>query len=312
MACKTFAITMASLVAAACDGRKGPPETPARPKPAPARPAFQEDCSNGAAPRPDRDHAPMCWVPPAEFTMGTPVEPDRPQDGPARRVRITSGFWLDQTEVTIEQFAKFLDANPDVKCNGVHARPDCTSGWTDMEHSILGFNLTDANARLPAEATFVVAQRYCEWAGKRLPTEAEWELAARVDPATGVERTYPWGDTYEPGITNDHARVPHQGRLPVGSFPRDRSAVGVLDLGGNVAEITADCYRAVVPPCAEACVDPVVVSGCDQLCDAGVCGDGRVMRGGHHVAQARFVQAKFRIGASPIIELGFRCLYSPT
>lgn len=246
--------------------------------------------------------------------MGTPVEADRPEDGPARRVRITRGFHIDQFEVTIEQFAAFVEAEPDVKCTGRRNR-ECTSGWTDPDTSVLAFVVTPEIARLPANATFPVAARYCAWAGKRLPTEAEWELAARHDPATGTDRVYPWGDVYEPGITNHQGDEDgHRVEAPVGSFPRDRSPIGAYDMGGNESEMTADCYRAVVEPCVEVCEDPLVVSDCDRRCDAlnggPPCGDAPVLRGGDFVSPKESLKAKARRSSGTMIAHAFRCIVS--
>src|ERR1044071_7963359 len=91
------------LAAAACRD-SAPPRSAARDH-GPDQ-GFQVRCDIGPAPRPDRDAAEMCRVPGGEFEMGGPIEADRPQDGPLRRVEITRGFWIDRYEVTHEQFAR--------------------------------------------------------------------------------------------------------------------------------------------------------------------------------------------------------------
>src|SRR5436190_340179 len=145
------------LAVAACQRERVPAPPPVANHP--LHP-FEVNCSTSNAPNLGRDARPMCWVPPAEFTMGTPVKADRPQDGPARRVRITRGFFIDQTEVPIEAFARFVDANPDVKCPRFE-ESGCTAGWDTDGSGLLGFKLEKWNAQLPATATYLIAARYC-------------------------------------------------------------------------------------------------------------------------------------------------------
>jgi formylglycine-generating enzyme required for sulfatase activity len=202
---------------------------------------------------PDRDDAPMCKVPAADFDMG---------GDPKRRVRITRDFLIDQYEVTNAQLAAFVDANPDAKCTNGFG-DDCTTGWRVTATGVHGFVLTPDVASLPASVPHAIAVRYCEWTGKRLPTEAEWELAARVDPATGVARAYPWGDTYESGNANV-ADAKRPGRANVGSFVKDRSPIGAYDMAGNSREHVADCFEEELPVCAELCIDPLIGSTCSD------------------------------------------------
>jgi formylglycine-generating enzyme required for sulfatase activity len=124
-------------------------------------------------------------------------------------------YWIDQTEVTNIQYNQCVVAGV---CEGGDTAPE----WAD-------FPVTNVN--------WNQARTYCEWAGGRLPTEAEWEKAARGTDG----RTYPWGE----GIDCDHARyaeAPNCGNeiLPVGSLPAGASPYGALDMAGNIAEWTAD------------------------------------------------------------------------
>lgn len=155
---------------------------------------FQVRCDIGHAPRPDRDAADMCSVPAGEFEMGRPIEADRPQDGPLRRVEITHSFWIDRYEVTHEQFARFLrEGSP--ACTA--ANHFCHGGYPADPIDIKsgGFQVKAGMEHMPVAADFGGATAYCAWAGKRLPSEAEWEYAARHDPKSGADRTYPWGMT---------------------------------------------------------------------------------------------------------------------
>jgi formylglycine-generating enzyme required for sulfatase activity len=158
----------------------------------------------------------MVWVPAGEFTMGTGDGGVNEQ--PAHRVRITRGFWLSKCEVTAAQWRQYC------KDAGVALQVRIFSP-TD-EYPMMGINFADASA-------------YCRFHGLAVPTEAQWEYAAR-----GAEgRQYPWGNQWDAGkcCNNDNAG-PTAATFPVGTFPQGASWCGALDMAGNLAEWCSDWY----------------------------------------------------------------------
>lgn len=144
---------------------------------------------------------------------------------PLREVYV-SPFYIDAVEVTTARYAKFLEAN------GALAPPD---EWerVDLQKNgdlpVIGVSWNDADA-------------YCRWVGRRLPTEAEWEKAAR----DGDQRKYPWGNdepTPDKAFYGHRAEWAYQGGLgPVGTLEAGRSADGVYDLEGNAGEWVSDWF----------------------------------------------------------------------
>jgi serine/threonine-protein kinase len=155
----------------------------------------------------------MVLIPGGKFMMGRNDGED--DERPAHEVEVKS-FYLDKYEVTNQQYKKFVDATSHPaprhwKNNGSYAPDEATLPVTHI-------NWQDAVA-------------YAKWAGKRLPTEEEWEYAARG----GKSNLYPWGNEWEAAKAN----VGQQDKkkpAPVGAFAMDRSAFGVYDMAGNVSE----------------------------------------------------------------------------
>lgn len=169
----------------------------------------------------DKEMVSMVLIPAGPFTMGR--EDASPDERPTRRVFLAA-FYIDRYEVTVADYAKFL------KSEGV----DPPLLWQEarrgqnQEKPVLGVDWYDA-------------AEYCRWVNKRLPTEAEWEKAAR-----GIDgRIYPWGN--DPP-TNVYANFGHEtatGYTAVakgGSFEKGQSPYGIYDLAGNVWEWVADRY----------------------------------------------------------------------
>lgn len=173
-------------------------------------------------------------VPAGPFRMGSDTGPA--DERPRHQVPLDA-FLIDRTPVTNAQFAAFLNAAG--PSNAHHER------WFDGD---------DRDARIHqrgkmwvaapgfathpvVEVSWVGARDYCWWLGKRLPTEAEWEKAARGTDG----RRYPWGDSL-PDQTRAQYNAGWNETAPVGSFPAGASAHGVLDMAGNVWEWVSSAY----------------------------------------------------------------------
>jgi len=173
----------------------------------------------------------MIWIPSGPFTMGSDekdvqgrsidlglTKPWFEDEGPAHAVTLP-GYYLDRTEVTNQNFADFVRAR----------RAQAPESWK-------GGTYPAGLDRYPVtDVTWYEAAAYCLWAGKRLPTESEWEKAARGPKGL----IYPWGNAFDARKAN----LLSDGPRPVGSFPQGESPYRVEDLVGNVWEWTADWYQ---------------------------------------------------------------------
>jgi formylglycine-generating enzyme required for sulfatase activity len=170
------------------------------------------------------------WIPPGNFQMGC-VPGDKkckPDEQPRHQVTISKGFWISNSEVTRSAYDLFLKANPE------HKPP----GKTQTSHG--GYARDVPISRV----TWQDAQDYCKWAGGRLPTEAEWEYAARGGKA---DETYPWGDTSDSKQANfigakGGVKKGYDETTPVKSYPAN--GWHLFDMAGNVREWVEDIYRA--------------------------------------------------------------------
>lgn len=200
----------------------------------------------------------MVKIPAGRFQMGSN---DFADEKPIHSVDV-SAFYMDETEVTMEKFWECVKAG---RCDP----PWKTVKWDNIRQEDMKTDSQFCNANSRGRGKHPVncvdwnqAQAFCRWAGKRLPTEAEWEYAARG--TTG--RKYPWGNP-EPDKSNStilnacgtecvemakkkgltwtamyEINDGWETTAPVGTFKRDKSPFGVLDLGGNVSEWVSDLY----------------------------------------------------------------------
>ena len=177
----------------------------------------------------------MVDIPAGSFTMGSTNGPADEQ--PAHHVMLAT-FSIDRYPVTNAQFAVFLQAvgpfnangkrlfdvqDPDARVRQVGARWTAHTGFE--QHPVV-------------EVSWAGARDYCAWRGKRLPTEAEWEKAARGTDA----RKYPWGNA-PPDRTRAQYNAEYNETAPVDRFPAGASPYGVQDLAGNAWEWVSSAYR---------------------------------------------------------------------
>ena len=244
----------------------------------------------------------MLLIPAGEFEMGT-YNGDI-NEAPKHAVFLDS-FYVDKYEVNNEKFLSFLTAvgtHTDEKGNDLLDIRDIQSPFRYANYR---FELKSSRRRLDlefhpvTEVTWRGADAYCRWAGFRLPTEAEWEKAAR-----GLDgRVYPWGKVFSSKKANSMqgARV-HIATARVGHYPGGISPFGVHDMSGNVQEWVADRYSKTYYELEEG-VNPKGPSS----------GLGRVLRGGSWRDNIKFTTTTARTGAGPDTSsdhIGFRCARS--
>ena len=218
----------------------------------------------------------MVYVPAGPFIMGSLIG-----EGDERPVRVVTldAFYIDKYEVTNGDYNRCVEAR---KC--VRQRYWRTPTLNQPTHPVIGVGWDDGVA-------------YCSWAGKRLPTEAEWEKAARGTDA----REFPWGNDFDPGWLNQHnAKDGWPTTAPVGHFKKNVSPYGAYDMAGNAWEWTADYWNYLAYRYGET-TNP---TGAKR-------GKRRVMRGGSWMYDIPFFSTTHnRSPGRPWIRkryVGFRC-----
>ena len=172
-------------------------------------------------------------------------EPSFAEDSfPAHPVAVDP-FQMETTEVTFQQVVAFLNSRgPGTHLNGCAGFP-CIETRNESADALIiydgaNYSVQGINPQYPAYGmTWYGAREYCEAIGRRLPSEAEWERAARGDDG----RVYPWGNDWNPALAKtSRSADTTQGPLSVGSYPQGASVYGINDLAGNLAEWTSDWY----------------------------------------------------------------------
>jgi formylglycine-generating enzyme required for sulfatase activity len=253
----------------------------------------------------------MVHVPAGEFIMGSD---EYSEEQPVHTVYLDA-FYIDKYEVTNAQFAAFVSATgheTDAERTGCGwaydgDNWDCVQG-VDWQHPFgPDTDLAGKDEHPVVQVSWNDAKAYCEWAGARLPTEAEWEKAVRGTDG----RTYPWGNAFDgsrvnfcdrncevdwkdTGADDGYART-----APVGSYPAGASPYGALDMAGNVWEWVADWY------------DSGYYAASPESNPKGLAsGDERVLRGGSWDSNEAYVRAANRARYPPdgtTLNVGFRC-----
>ncbi|MBM4427952.1 MAG: formylglycine-generating enzyme family protein [Chloroflexi bacterium] len=226
-------LAIVAMIASACGaGNSQPTEIPlptAFPTNTPPSMNAPEEQTSGGNAGEERvssvDGMPQVYVPDGTFRMGGMDADVKVDEQPAHNVTM-KGFWIDKLEVTNGMYTLCVQA-------GACEPPQRFASQTRDSY----FNNPEFDAYPVVYVTWLQAETYCKWAGRRLPTEAEWEYAAR-----GTDyRTYPWGDT-RPDSSFGNFNYYVGDTTQVGSFPAGASPFGVLDMSGNVAEWVADYF----------------------------------------------------------------------
>ena len=226
-----------------------------------------------------KDGLEYVWIPPGMFQMGAVKGDDkaREDEKPRHPVTISKGLWLAKTPVTVAAYKRFARFAEETRAEMPDA-PEFNPDWQKEHHPIVGVHWDEAVA-------------YCQWAGGRLPTEAEWEYAARGGKGGLL---YPWGNEISEMNANYY---PSDGTSAVGSYPAN--GFGLCDMAGNVREWCSDWfiknYYSHSPG-----KDPQGPSS----------GMTRVLRGGAWNYIPRDLRASGRVGYPPggrNVGFGFRC-----
>jgi formylglycine-generating enzyme required for sulfatase activity len=255
----------------------------------------------------NKDGMTLLYVPAGKFIMGSNPEDalvkcqnQYPEcelywltnEQPLHEVNL-SAFWIDQTEVTNAMYAKCV-------ADGVCIKPNKTRSYSRSTY----YGNSEFDNYPVIYVDWDMAKTYCEWAGRQLPTEAQWEKAASWDEYNQVKRTYPWGDTLDCSFANYSSNKSHKSCVgdttAVKSYESGKSFYGAYDMAGNVEEWVNDWYGANYYQNSASSNPSGPNSGIE-----------RVSRGGSWYYGAR---SAYRNGYIPTLStdyVGFRCSLAP-
>ena len=257
--------------------------------------------ANGTPPPSNSVDANMALIPASRFQMGS--RNGDFDEKPVHTVYVDA-FYIDKYEVTNAQYKKFVDANPEWRKQRIpraYHNGSYLSDWNLNDYPI-------GKGEHPVTyVSWYAAMAYAQWAGKRLPTEAEWEKAAR---GGAVGQRYPWGNSIDSGKANYGTNIGATTR--VGNYPANN---GLYDMAGNVREWCLDAYQGGFyksshrrNPLAGGTLNEVVTHFTNLK-------GSRVLRGGSWGSQAGGTRVADRLGYAPTYAypyVGFRCVKSAT
>jgi len=240
----------------------------------------------------------MVFIPEGPFTMGFEIENDNEwgdmDEDPVHEVTL-SAYWMDKYEVTSYDFAEFLNSHQASAGRFIEITPSVTVEFVEGKY----LSRPELENLPVNRISWYGADAYCRWKGKRLPTEAEWEKAARGTD----QRIFPWGNEFP-----DNSRVTYRRKFseigfkvmePVYSMGRGVSPYGIHHMAGNVWEWVADWFDGGTYEDREL-KDP---KGPET-------GISKVLRGGNWYYKAYYMRTTYRFNERPDqfnIWQGFRC-----
>ncbi len=239
------------------------------------------------------DDTEMVLVPAGSFTMGDAAKAidEDAAESPEQKLDLPD-FYIDKYEVTNAQYARFLNAVGRLD-DGPGHRYVWQSQYLQIEQTGGQWRPKSGMEKHPAVCvTWYGAMAYAAWAGKRLPTEAEWEKAARGTDG----RKFPWGADMD----MSRFRLGCDEMVPVGSFPTGASPYGCLDMSGNAWEWTSSLFRPYPYVATDGREDPQAEGR-------------RVARGGSFGGEPFLAHSAYRFRPEPDFThrfLGFRCAKS--
>ncbi len=258
----------------------------------------------------------MVLIPPGEFEMGSDKVGVLKPSKPAHMVYVDA-FYIDKYEVTNAQFKKFILANPEWQKKNIDKKfhdGKYLHHWTDNNYP------ADKENHPVTYVSWYAAMAYAKWAGKRLPTEAEWEKAARGGTK---EQPFPWGNVNDENKANYRIGIDHDivgDTVPIGTYPGN--GYGLHEVSGNVSELCLDEYidifykvyprgRPLNNPIAGADSITDVISNFENVLPAVRWRGQRVTRGGGWISSPREITVFSRSGRSANqtkADTGFRCV----
>ena len=240
----------------------------------------------------------MILIPKGIFTMGFAIDNENEwgdmDEEPVHKVNL-SDYWIDKYEVTSSSFSKFLNENKKTAHQFIEITPAVT---VQIKENV--YKPREGLENYPVNrVSWFGADAYCRWKGKRLPTEAEWEKAARGTD----QRIFPWGNEFPDNSRVTYRRKYKEKRFqvmePVDGMVKGISPYGVHHMAGNVWEWVSDWFGAAVYQ-GEDRIDP---KGPES-------GISKVLRGGSWYYKAYYMRTTYRFNEKPDIFKvwqGFRC-----